>query len=225
MKQQQFTTFSKQTADGKTSVHALGSWRVACNYLDPNAGATVRVRQVHGTHIVQAEEAATKQLTADAIVLTDARYAAAIYTADCVPLAVCTNGLAVLAHISRHNLAAGILETLAQHISFARVSEVYLGPHICPQHYQFEQVTADVQKLFKKFPAAVTTSSATASFSLHDAIVPWLMAQGYRGTVTQDARCTYEEQTLASYRHWQKETTDTPLGRNVTYLWLQSSLS
>lgn len=163
-------------------------------------------RQAHGSTLAQAQDLVSG-CEADGVVIDrHTKNRVGIYTADCLPLVLLTPEVALLIHLSRHSLLAGIMQRAAEEIDVSMIQAVYFGPHICPTHFSFAYEGLEVVKFTKEFPAAVYQDAAGTHLSLALAVQHFLTAWGVNITVTSDGRCTYET-TLPSYRRRREENT------------------
>lgn len=116
------------------------------------------LEQVHGSEVVQAEDALSAldtdgtPLRADASVTTRAGVACVVMVADCMPVLICDPaGRAVgAAHAGWRGLAAGVIEKTAARVAAqagcaVESLQVYLGPAIGPAAFE---VGADVRDVF-----------------------------------------------------------------------------
>jgi len=106
------------------------------------------LEQVHGTGVVELDEAAPPTTTADAILTRCAGRVCVVQVADCLPvLFAAADGSAVAAaHAGWRGLAAGVLEvTVARLGTEPRGLLAWLGPAISAQHFE---VGAEVRAAF-----------------------------------------------------------------------------
>jgi YfiH family protein len=115
------------------------------------------MRQVHGTRVVDAAQAALRLEEADACVARSAGQVCAVLIADCLPVLLCDRQATVVAaaHAGWRGLAAGVLEeTLARLAVPPSELLAYLGPAIGADAFE---VGADVLAAFEtRDPAART---------------------------------------------------------------------
>jgi YfiH family protein len=103
------------------------------------AGSTLaRLEQVHGTHVVAAQDAVLAQ-NADAVYTRQPLMACAVRTADCLPVLICNrkgNEVAAI-HAGWRGLAAGVIESTLDTLQSGREDlMVWLGPAISQQHFE-----------------------------------------------------------------------------------------
>lgn len=178
----------------------LGPWRVTVLEKPPSTAATVR--QVHGGLIVRAEDASASVL-ADGMFLTAASGGAAVSTADCMPVVLAAPAAALILHVSRKTLIQGLLEEAFLLLSPADVTHIFVGPHICENHFVFEHRGADVRLFQNLYPQAVHHLGGVLRVSLRRALEQVLEERGIDKKLMQfDGRCTYETASLPSYRRW-----------------------
>lgn len=162
-----------------------------CNYLPV---------QTHGNQIVSSLQLQTGGIEADGVFIGKDMPKGGIATADCMPLVLFGNDAALLLHISRKTLVAGILDTAKEYIRDFHVTDVFIGPHICPQHFIFEKQGPEIIQFAEIFPTAVTKSKIW-SVSLRDAVKSFLDELGVPPAgIIEDGRCTFEDRGLLSYR-------------------------
>jgi len=112
------------------------------------------VRQVHGARVATVQNV-TADTEADALVVDDPEYAAAILVADCVPLVIAsptTRQLAVI-HAGWRGLAAGVIAAAAREVGGdPQEWRVGVGPSISAEGYQ---VGPEVAQHFAAIKGAV----------------------------------------------------------------------
>jgi YfiH family protein len=118
----------------------------------PGAGAAAWLRQVHGATVLEARAGACGE--GDALVVRSAGLAAAIATADCVPVVVVGRDAAVAVHAGWRGVVAGVVPRALAALSAAGATDLaaFVGPAIGGCCYQ---VGADVA-------AAVVAASAAS---------------------------------------------------------------
>ena len=116
--------------------------RRALDAFDAGPDRTARVRQVHGTRVVDAAEAGD-DVEADAMVATEPGWTLAISVADCVPvlLADPARGAVAAAHAGWRGLVAGVVEATVAAMaerSGSRPGDLWaaVGPHVTAPRYQ-----------------------------------------------------------------------------------------
>jgi copper oxidase (laccase) domain-containing protein len=162
----------------------------------------VRVKQGHGSTIVGASEVKNSEILADGISASaDFEEPFMILTADCLPLVVVTDKAACALHVSRKTLILGLLEGVPQFMKPPDITGVYIGPHVCAEHFVFETVGPEIAAFQKRWPLACTATEDGLHLSLVKAVAEYLGAWGVTPErLTSDPRCTFETPDLPSYR-------------------------
>ena len=176
-------------------------WRIEAALLSTVSANVRRVKQVHGNTIVWAEDI-TPETAADGIVArTGFPDPFLIRTADCLPLVLTTPDTACALHVSRKSLVAGLLEQVPNYLNLAEIDTVYIGPHVCEEHFIFEKIGPEIEAFRQKFPFACRQSTAGLHVSLKKVVEEYLKQWGVKkGMVSFDTRCTFEAAELPSYR-------------------------
>jgi len=178
------------------------------------------LRQVHGTHVVDAAQA-TGRPEADAAVARIAGAVCAVQAADCLPVLLAEDSGAVVgaAHAGWRGLAAGVIEaTLDEMKAPAGRVLAWLGPAIGPAHYE---VGADVRDAFLAGDAAAErafTPNRPGHWLLDLAAVARqrLAARGVT-RVHGGGWCTFSDP--ARFPSWRRDRTRE---RIAAYVWLES---
>lgn len=179
--------------------------------VEANAGApVVFMRPEHGAQVavlgreyLDGREAPT----ADVLVTSVQGLGLATLAADCVPLLIHDgiSGAVAAAHVGREGLRKGVLDAAIAALGDMGKGSVghdaitaSIGPAICGQCYE---VSADVQaRLAGLHPAAIAkTSWVTPSLDLPRAVEVRLAQLGV-GHVIRSSACTFEDESLFSYR-------------------------
>ncbi len=163
----------------------------------------VWLRQVHGHRVVALTgDEPNDQLECDAVWTQQAGLACTIMTADCIPVLVSHEQLALVgaAHAGWRGLAAGVIENLldamwqaaAQQSSGAHGFRVWLGPAIGPSAFE---VGPDVLAAFSKDAGRFVAGRPGHFFAdLHglaqDRLGRWERATGVSLDIVADGRCT-----------------------------------
>jgi hypothetical protein len=123
--------------------------RRALDAFGAEAGRTARVRQVHGTRVVDAADAGD-EVEADAMVAPEPGWTLAISVADCVPvlLADPARGAVAAAHAGWRGLVAGVVEAAVAALTErtgARPGDLRaaIGPHVTAPRYQVGREVVD----------------------------------------------------------------------------------
>jgi len=190
----------------------FGPWQVLLRSGLPDGCAAVR--QVHGGSIVPAHSA-LPEMPADGVFVGDTS-AAAVATADCMPLVMVSATAAVVLHVSRKTLIHGLLENAFSYIPPREIDHIFAGPHICEYHFSFEREGAELKRFREVYPRAVHFHGGRLHVSLRASLEHVLQERGiHPQRVVFDGRCTYEQLTLPSYRRWQ----DTGKSGELEHLW------
>ncbi|MGA1228499.1 MAG: peptidoglycan editing factor PgeF [Burkholderiaceae bacterium] len=163
----------------------------------------VWLRQVHGHRVVALTgDAPDDQLECDAVWTQQLGLACTIMTADCIPVLVSHERLALVgaAHAGWRGLAASVIENLLEAMWQAAVQQssgphgfrVWLGPAIGPSAFE---VGADVLAAFPEDAGRFATGRPGHFFAdLHglarDRLGRWERATGVSLRVLADGRCT-----------------------------------
>lgn len=180
----------------------VSRWEVETKPASMVSSAVVRVKQMHGNAIVWAEEAQAGGIVADGIAAHhEFTRSFMINTADCLPLVVATEAIICAIHVSRKTLTGGILDRVPDFIKPESIVAVWIGPHICVNHFVFEWVGQDVAAFQARFPSAYEEREDGIHLSNLAATLGYLESWGVPTTAIQrDTRCTYEDDSLQSYR-------------------------
>src|SRR3989344_3087051 len=110
----------------------LGNWRVATQAPEISLPELVLFPdQIHGGNIVEVEMLAQGKMSADGVVLKGDSVAGGVKTADCAPVVIVSDNVAVVLHISRKTLVRGLLANAATYVAPDDINHVFIGPHIC----------------------------------------------------------------------------------------------
>lgn len=122
----------------------------------------VWLNQVHGTRVIQAEQATGKMpCTADAAITRQPGRILAVLTADCLPIVLAArDGSAVgIAHAGWRGLAAGVLESTLQALAVPPAEiAAWIGPGIGAAHYE---VDSTVRTAFADVPGTQQAFSSS----------------------------------------------------------------
>ncbi len=193
----------------KVDTIQFGSWVIKLFIISEWPNNIPTIRQVHGSYIISADDISGNLQEADGIGIRlshDKRSSnplikeVGIKTADCLPLVLMTETVALLLHTSRKTLIHGLLNQVTRWLDPAMIKHVYVGPHICPEHFTFEWVGPDLARFIELFPAAVDEYKGIYSLSLRDAVQEYFNTWRVREEIIEeDLRCTFEASELASY--------------------------
>lgn len=174
----------------------LGTWRVEVAVGKTPQGVVLS-KQVHGRRIATAESLQHTDREADGIEMKKNSPAAAIYTADCLPLVIAGETTALALHVSRKSVVAGLLDEAAINLP-ENIQGAYLGPYICAKHLIMEWLGDEVHELIRRWPEAVIKNQAW-HISLEKIVRQYLTEWGVpEDKIQKDGRCTYETLELAS---------------------------
>lgn len=151
------------------------------------------LRQVHGDRVVMVQSPGEHAgAVADAAVTGVADATLAIQVADCVPIALVTEGVVGAAHAGWRGLAGGIVESTWRAMqqfhpeaNAARTTAV-VGPSICASCYEFGE--PELTQLADRFGTAVRdqTAAGKPALNLHEAMAAELGRLGIGRTVWAD---------------------------------------
>ncbi len=179
-----------------------------CAPIDGSAPSDVTVlRQVHGARVVEVGQPGEHRgISADAAWTWTPRATLAVRTADCVPIVLygtdaAGRGAVAAVHAGWRGLLDGIVAaTLAElRCHGFRRPRAVVGPHICPQHYEFgtEQLEAATQALGPSVSS--TTRWGTPAFDLGEATRLVLRRNGAI-IDSEIGRCTASDERYYSHR-------------------------
>jgi len=178
------------------------------------------LRQVHGTHVVDAARAHDEP-QADASVARSPGAVCAVQAADCLPVLFADEAGSVVgaAHAGWRGLAAGVLEATVDEMRVApRALIAWLGPAIGPAHYE---VGAEVREAFLARDAAAERAFTPNRpghwlLDLYAVARQRLAAHGV-ARVFGGGYCTYSDP--ARFPSWRRERTRE---RIAAFVWLES---
>ncbi|HVV68801.1 MAG TPA: peptidoglycan editing factor PgeF [Gammaproteobacteria bacterium] len=183
----------------------------------------VWLKQVHGTHAIQADTMHAQSTEADASFTSVPNIVCAVITADCLPLLLCnTAGDQVAAiHAGWRGLAAGIIENTLSHLKQPQDQWLaWLGPAIGPSMFE---VGEEVRQAFLQHDPKAQTAFKAKS---HDKWLADLYALAKQrlhacgvSRIYGGGFCTYSDASrFYSYRRGQGKT-----GRMASLIWLQGN--
>lgn len=197
----------------------FGKWKVTTSVDKIIAGREVlTAKQMHGGNIVKSKRLEAGEIEADGIVLgLDTTSRIGIYTADCMPVTIMTDSVAIGLHVSRKSIVNGLLDNVMSFIAPVDVNYIYVGPHICEFHFSFNEEDYMIRRFRYRFPEAVHFHKGLMYLSLKKALLHFLDDwQINKERITYDGRCTYEMLDLPSYRQWKQAGEVDELGRILT---------
>ena len=150
------------------------------------------VAQVHGNDVVQAA-APGDHGSADAIWTDVSSLPVAVFTADCLGVAIAADGAVGVAHAGWRGIESGVVSKLRSSLTAARHSprRAFVGPGIAPCCYE---VGPEVAERFEE--SLSTTSWGTTSVDLVQALGPQLA--GLEAWFSRD--CTQHQDGYFSHR-------------------------
>ncbi len=183
----------------------FGGWRVvALKPGDVMKENVLFAKQVHGGNIVDVVCLKIGECEADGVVLskTDG-VVVGVVTADCAPVVVVTDTKAVVLHVSRKTLIRGLLDNVKKCIDVTEIKYIYIGPHICEKHFCFEREGEEIQEFIRLYPNVVERRGGKIYLSMRKALQvyfnEWEVSDD---RITEDGRCTFEDDKLPSYKQW-----------------------
>lgn len=189
------------------------------------------LNQVHGVEVAEAGRD-EQNVTADAVVSTQPGIAAAVLTADCLPVLFCGQTpkhepIVAAAHAGWRGLAAGVLEqTVAKMACDPSLISCWLGPAIGPTVFQ---VGAEVKAAFiDQQPEAATAFVADGAdkylADLYQLARLRLNRAGVATVVGGDF-CTVQDSRFFSYRRAGNDADGRPVpcGRFASLIWINPS--
>ncbi len=177
------------------------TWEVKTSLLSEVPTDVIQINQKHTGHIIWAHEAATQSPADGIAVRSTSGQSICIRTADCLPLVLVTPAVICALHVSRKSLIAGLLESVPNYADTNTLEKVYIGPHICADHFVFEHEGPDIAKFAEQYPFACHKSTVGLHLSLHDVVEKYLERWRVNtNIIVRDGRCTFEAVELPSYR-------------------------
>jgi len=171
------------------------------------------LRQVHGREVVPARAGACGE--GDALRLDRTGVAAAIATADCVPLVIAGGEAAVVVHAGWRGIVAGVVGAAAATLAAGGSRFAWIGPAIGPCCYEVGEEVAERVMVAAGAPEAVVARPGERPhLDLHAAVRGQLRAAGIEEVERVEACTRCRGEWLWSYRR------DGPgAGRNWALLW------
>lgn len=214
---------TRQSSDDQLNVdeRLFGKWKIITTAEKIISGREIlTARQVHGGNVVRDTHLESGEMEADGIILgSDSTNRIGIKTADCVPVIIMTDGVAIGLHVSRKSIVNGLLDNVMSFITPVEVNHIYVGPHICEYHFSFNEESYMIRRFRYRFPEAVHFHKGFLYLSLKKALLHFFDDwQINKERVTYDGRCTYEMLNLPSYRQWKQEGETDELGRILTVI-------
>jgi len=146
----------------------------------------------------------------DAIVTREKDICLGLTTADCIPIAVFDpmTGSVGLIHAGWRGLAGGIIPKTIQKMEArwkVNTSDliVFVGPHICPKHYE---VREDVSSKFKEYGKAIKRTGGKIFLDLGEIAVKQITDTGAgENNIKVDGTCNFESMEYFSFRRGNKK--------------------
>jgi YfiH family protein len=182
--------------------------------LESRVGIPIQfMNQVHGDVVSIIRGEAVEPPTSDALLTQSAGVGLAVMVADCIPLLLAGSSSVAAVHVGRKGLMNEVALAAIKLMRNTDSSELtaVIGPSICGHCYEVsEDIYNDVTN---KFPLATSkTRNGGFALNLAAALIDQLQKHGIK--VTDESRCTVEDDNLYSYRR------DGVTGRQVGVVWL-----
>lgn len=179
-------------------VETFGSWKISIERDKPTE--VLLPLQKHSDVITTSDDFRDGEVIADGVFMSGTT-PAAVQTADCMPLVIMTPDTALALHISRHTLVKGLLDTVPKFIDPESITHIWIGSHICEQHFTFPYIGEKLQQFIDRFPNAITRTP-DISVSLRKAVQTYFDQWHLDPSIiTEVNTCTYES-ALPSYKRW-----------------------
>jgi len=177
-------------------------------------GPTQYMNQVHGNRVAVIEEVTDEIPTADALITGIPGITLAVMVADCIPLLLTSKYSVAAVHVGRKGLVNRVAEKsieILREISDQEITAT-IGPAICGKCYEVSQDIFD--EVVKNHPATASqTHSGTPALDLVAGLISDLHDLGIE-KITNQTRCTFEDEDLFSYRR------SAVTGRQAGLVWL-----
>jgi len=177
-------------------------------------GPTQYMNQVHGNRVAVIEEVTDEIPTADALITGIPGITLAVMVADCIPLILTSKYAVAAIHVGRKGLVNRVTEKsieILREISDQEITAT-IGPAICGKCYEVSRDIFD--EVVKSHPATASqTSSGTTALDLVAGLIADLHDLGIE-KITNQTRCTFEDENLFSYRR------SAVTGRQAGLVWL-----
>jgi YfiH family protein len=177
-------------------------------------GATQYMNQVHGNRVAVIEEVTDEIPTADALITGIPGITLAVMVADCIPLILTSKYAVAAIHVGRKGLVNRVTEKsieILREISDQEITAT-IGPAICGKCYEVSRDIFD--EVVKSHPATASqTHSGTPALDLVAGLISDLHDLGIE-KITNQTRCTFEDENLFSYRR------SAVTGRQAGLVWL-----
>jgi polyphenol oxidase len=182
--------------------------------LESHVGRPIQfMNQVHGDVVSIIRGETVESPTSDALLTQSDGIGLAVMVADCIPLLLASSSSVAAVHVGRKGLMNEVALAAIALMRSTDSSDItaVIGPSICGHCYEVsEDIYNDVTN---KFPlAASKTRNGGFALNLAAALIDQLQKHGIK--VTDERRCTVENDNLYSYRR------DGVTGRQVGVVWL-----
>jgi len=165
------------------------------------AGGVLFPKQIHGGNIVSTQELTQGSEKADGVFVDQPNTSVGVATADCAPVVIVTEDMALILHVSRKTMVRGLLDNVTTHVKPSEIDHIYIGPHICEYHFSFEEEGSCLKRFRYQYPKAVHFHQGKIYLSLRKALrevfAGWDV---HPNKIREDGRCTYEHVDLPSRR-------------------------
>lgn len=203
--------------DGDWTLRFLGRGKVGrpadgLGSLQPPDVELAWLEQRHTDRVVRAAPGSCGE--ADALGIDEAAVAAAVVTADCLPVAVLAGSRAVLVHAGWRGLAAGLVARAARRLAGEEGLRAWIGPAIGPCCYEVGDDVAEAVSRASGGGVVVGSAGAKPFIDLRKAAAMQLRAAGVGHVALLDHCTRCRPEWLCSHRRDAPRT-----GRNVTLLW------
>lgn len=190
----------------------INGWLIECRLVSIKTTQQRLLKQTHDNNIVWINKLSSLVEGDGVAVKRKDNLMGSVITSDCLPLVLLTSKVAMVLHVSRKTLIRGLLERVDNFIDVASISDVFIGPHICAQHFVFKWVGSEIQEFKTMFPQAVFSKEDGNHLSIREAVQSYLKKWGVQNnSITEDERCTYEDEQLPSYRRLFEEGKKNPV--------------
>lgn len=168
-----------------------------------------RLHQVHGDDVLEIRDAVVPAAgddvpVADALITTRHDVGLMVRVADCVPIVLADPAAGILGavHAGRKGVALNVVGRAVERMAALGATDLraWIGPHVCGRCYEVpEEMRAEVAAVVPG--AHAETSWGTPSLDLGAGVEAQLTAAGVPAAyVKRVDRCTFEDETLHSYR-------------------------
>jgi len=176
-----------------------------------------RVRQVHGTTVVEATTPRSDPaVEGDVLVTGQLDTPIAVQAADCAPVILVGTHRVAAVHAGWRGLVAGVVDSAVEALGCDSAEvQAHLGPVIRPVHYEFRP--SDLRTIVEEFGPTVRGRTAEGSPALD---LPALVAEGLRRAgVTDLVDHGYDTAEQRFFSHRLRAET----GRHAAVVWLRAA--